>query len=222
MTVIKQLWRNNPFFYRLFAGFIITGAFLLLVFEQGDEILYINQRRSAFGDVFFKFATQLGEAVVYFPVLFLLLFVKYRHAVTLPLLGLTVTIVSYVSKALFSHDRPLAFFRKSGLLDQLNPIDGVAMHGGATSFPSGHTMSAFALFAFLAFCLPNKRSVGVLLFTTALLVGLSRIYLLQHFLKDVYLGALMGVAIAVFWYLSADRYFTSPRLNGSLSLKKQV
>jgi membrane-associated phospholipid phosphatase len=29
---------------------------------------------------------------------------------------------------------------------------------------------------------------------------LSRIYLTQHFFKDVYLGAFMGVIIAMFWY----------------------
>ena len=62
-------------------------------------------------------------------------------------------------------------------------------------------MSAFALYAFIAFCLPNKKLVSLILFLFALLVGISRIYLVQHFLKDVYLGAIMGVMIGIllFW-----------------------
>ncbi|MBK8704891.1 MAG: phosphatase PAP2 family protein [Saprospiraceae bacterium] len=55
----------------------------------------------------------------------------------------------------------------------------------------------------------------------ALLVGFSRIYLIQHFLKDVYLGAIMGVAIAVIWYWLAPKILKSPRLEQSL-LKKQA
>ena len=44
------------------------------------------------------------------------------------------------------------------------------------------------------------------LFTIALIVGISRVYLVQHFLKDVYLGAIMGVLIAMGWYYIQARF----------------
>jgi membrane-associated phospholipid phosphatase len=111
-----------------------------------------------------------------------------------------VSVISYLSKSFFAHDRPFAYFEKLGIAGQLNLVEGIKVHSGATSFPSGHTMAGFALFAFMAFCAPNKKTTGALCFLLALIVGLSRIYLTQHFFKDVYLGAFMGVVIAMFWY----------------------
>ncbi len=221
MNVVKQLWNNNPYFYSLFVGFLLVGAVMLALIDQGADILFVNQYRSDFGDAFFRFATMLGEAYIYIPALIILLFVKYRHAAAVPLLGITVILASGISKQFFAHERPFLFFKNAGLLDQIDPVTGVAMHGGLTSFPSGHTMSAFAIFAFLAFSLPEKKGLGALLFLIALLVGFSRIYLIQHFLKDVYLGAIMGVTIAVIWYWLAPKILKSPRLEQSL-LKKQA
>ena len=132
--------------------------------------------------------------------LVLLLFIKFRFALFLPVLGFLVSLTSFLTKRLFAHDRPYLYFRKNGVFDQINVVEGVTLNGGNNSFPSGHTMAAFALFAFLAFVLPVKRGVSALLFSFALLVGLSRIYLVQHFFKDVYLGASIGLFLAMVCY----------------------
>lgn len=132
--------------------------------------------------------------------LLLLLFVKFRYAIAVPFLGFSVTVTAYFSKSFFAHARPFAYFEQMGIATQLNLVEGVKVHTGSTSFPSGHTMAGFALFAFLAFCWPNKKLSGTLFFLLALIVGLSRIYLVQHFFKDVYLGAILGVLIAMGWY----------------------
>ena len=57
-------------------------------------------------------------------------------------------------------------------------------------------MSAFAIFTLVALLIKNKKGGALVLFILAIIVGLSRIYLVQHFLKDVYLGGIMGVLIA--------------------------
>jgi membrane-associated phospholipid phosphatase len=57
-------------------------------------------------------------------------------------------------------------------------------------------MAAFAFFSFLAFCIPQKRWAALLLFLAALLVGVSRVYLGQHFEEDVLLGSVLGLLLS--------------------------
>ncbi|MBI2040917.1 MAG: phosphatase PAP2 family protein [DPANN group archaeon] len=75
------------------------------------------------------------------------------------------------------------------------------------SFPSRHTALAFML-AFLigAYVLSNKEKgsykwpVAVSLFTWAALVGLSRLWLEEHWLTDVFAGAVIGALLGwIFW-----------------------
>ncbi|MHB1399698.1 MAG: phosphatase PAP2 family protein [Trichloromonadaceae bacterium] len=57
------------------------------------------------------------------------------------------------------------------------------------SFPSGHTMTAFAVFAAFAPFLPSS----ILLFLPlAVLIGLSRVFLGLHYPSDVLVGAVLG------------------------------
>lgn len=203
---LPPLLKENRWFFLPFGLFLAIGALLLLQMDTGDEIFFFSDRRTFFGDLFFRYFTRAGEELGYFLALGILLFVRYRHAVAIPLLGLSVGLMSFLAKAFFRHDRPFPYLRKLGLFDQVNVVDGVTLNGGANSFPSGHTMSAFALFAFLALCLPRKRFTGPLLFLAALLVGISRIYLVQHFLKDIYIGAILGVLIALSWHYLQYRF----------------
>ena len=192
--------RENKWFFVPFGLFLIVGAYLLSVLNTGDAIFFFSAHRSYWGDLFFRYFTKMGEAPAFLLVLGILLFVSFRHVAALPLLGFTVGLLSFLSKELFSHDRPYLFFRKMGIFDQINTVEGIVLNGGNNSFPSGHTMSAFALYAFLALCLSRKGGVGFILFLAALLVGVSRVYLVQHFFKDVYLGAFLGVLAALAIY----------------------
>jgi undecaprenyl-diphosphatase len=65
------------------------------------------------------------------------------------------------------------------------------------SFPSGHTITAFAVAVSLSLAYPSL-SVGLLF--CAVSVAASRILLGMHFLSDVVAGALIGTSLA---YLSA-------------------
>lgn len=60
------------------------------------------------------------------------------------------------------------------------------------SFPSGHTMNAFALGSVLVPALP---ALAVPLFLVAGSIGVSRVILGLHFLSDVLVGALLGLLI---------------------------
>jgi undecaprenyl-diphosphatase len=62
------------------------------------------------------------------------------------------------------------------------------------SFPSGHSLNAFAVCSILALAFPPLALAYALL---AASVGASRVVLRLHFLSDVLAGALIGVLIGV-------------------------
>lgn len=201
-----QIIQSNRLFFVALTLFIIIGGILLFNIEQGEAILFFSDNRFPFGDFFFRYFTKLGEEPIYIFFMGLLIFVRYRYAMLIPIAGVCALGFSFILKVYFSHDRPFLFFTKNGYFDQLNLVEGVQLYKGMTSFPSGHTMSAFAVFALVAFFFHKRSYLGLLLFFCALLVGVSRIYLVQHFLKDVYLGAILGVLVAMVIYWIQARF----------------
>ncbi len=198
--------RENPFFFAAFAIWLILGAVWLFSSETGDAILFWSAHRSAFGNFFFRHVTRLGEGMAYFAVIFLAIWFRYRHAILISAMGLAVLAAANAAKAIFAQPRPAAFLRDSGRLDDINLVDGVDVHFGLSSFPSGHSMGAFALFAILAFLIPYKRLPALVFFLLALAVAISRIYLVQHFFKDVYAGSIFGVFIALAFWSYSQRF----------------
>lgn len=200
MAPLSDLWRSNRWFFSGMVQFLLFGAILLLLMETGAFVWFFSRHRSEVLDFLFLYGTKLGEPIGFIAAALMLLLVRFRHAVAIPFLALSVAVVALLSKLYFAHDRPFAYFEKLGIAGQLNLVEGVKVRSDPTSFPSGHTMAGFALFAFVAFCAPHKKAGGLLFFLMALTIGVSRIYLVQHFFKDVYLGAFLGVLIAMALY----------------------
>ena len=92
-------------------------------------------------------------------------------------------------------------------------IENVTLHN-FHAFPSGHTTSAFAMAAVLSFAVKNKK-YSMLFLAEAVLVGYSRIYLAQHFMDDVLIGAIIGLLSAVICWIFLEKVF-----NRWLGLKK--
>jgi undecaprenyl-diphosphatase len=61
------------------------------------------------------------------------------------------------------------------------------------SFPSGHTISAFAIALSVGFFYPDMLAVLLLAATT---IAVSRIVLGMHFVSDVVIGAMIGMGLA--------------------------
>lgn len=68
------------------------------------------------------------------------------------------------------------------------------------SFPSGHTIFAFAIASSLN--LSGYHRLGSVLYVVAILIGLSRIFAGVHYPSDVLAGALIGMGSA--WYLHRE------------------
>ena len=197
---LSTLIHENRIYLILCLLFIILGGLLLIFIPKGELIVFFSNHRSPFWDFFFYYGTQLGEPLAYLVVIALLVFIRFRHALAVPLLGILVTLVAFVAKWIFYVDRPGAYFQQLGILDTIQLVANVRLNTGPTSFPSGHTMSAFALFTFLALCLPKKDVRVVFIFLLAAMIGISRVYLVQHFWQDIPSGALLGVLIALALY----------------------
>lgn len=203
--------KKHRLFLLLFSFFIIAGGIYTALSQKTDALFFFNENRQPFWDVFFRFATKLGEGYVYILAAIAALFYRLRNFLMIAISGLLVMLVSALTKSFFGIDRPLAMLRKEGLENLLNPVADVTLHTGATSFPSGHAMSAFCFYTLILFLLPPRRWLDGLVFSVAFIVVLSRVYLFQHFWPDVYAGSITGFLIAVLIYtlqakLAGPRY----------------
>jgi membrane-associated phospholipid phosphatase len=99
--------------------------------------------------------------------------------------------------------RPAEFFKDIPFYE----IPGVELHHWG-SFPSGHTTSIFMLASFFYLVLPKKMKVHSLLMGIAFLVGFSRVYLMQHFLMDIWAGALLGIGSTLIAYFIVLKAFS--------------
>jgi len=181
LTNLRSTFQENKFYGISFFAWLILGALLIFLIEKGDAILFFNDHRSYYGDLFFRYATMLGEEITYLLIFIFMMIYRRRAAWLVPVTGGVVLLVSKGLKELFQQNRPIAWFKEKDLYEVLNVIEGEPLFSGASSFPSGHTMSAFALFGLLAFLIPQKKSVAVVILLIALLVGISRVYLIHHF-----------------------------------------
>lgn len=196
---MKAFLNKNKIFLSLYFLFLLAGIFVIARHEKGDEIIYFNSLHTPFFDEFFKRVTQLAEFPLLIFILLVVVFMSYGEGFLLSLNILLVAAAVHILKHfVFSAQiRPSVFFE--GKLS-LQFVEGVKiLHHN--SFPSGHTAAAFALFFMLSVFLKNKKW-SIALFSVALLVGVSRVYLFQHFFRDVYFGSLIGVTVSVLFYLS--------------------
>jgi len=204
------LAKKSTYFLIPFVIALIIGAYLLLTYEKGTFVLYFATERKALIDSIFVYITKLGETLVYgiFALIFLL--IRFRYTLLIGLLGFINLVLSLALKAWFGCPRPGHVFWMKEFDGEISYIPGVDVNVGITSsFPSGHTLSAFSLYFFITLLLQNKLW-GLPLFLIALLVGISRIVLTQHFLMDVYAGAICGVVIAAAWYAFQNLFPFSP------------
>ncbi|MEM9325899.1 MAG: phosphatase PAP2 family protein [Bacteroidota bacterium] len=197
-------------FFTFFLGLYMMG-------EHGDAVLAVNARRHLGLDLVMPVLTHLGDGWFFSIAVLGLLLVRWRSGLVLLALGLLQLFMSWLLKRVIfkGTPRPKTFFSDQGI--SLDFISGVDVHS-YNAFPSGHTMTAFAIATFF-FLYSRKLWVGMVALLLAMVTGFSRIYLLQHFLIDVVIGSLVGVLLAATVYLLFRSSLT--RENPSAALRSE-
>ena len=174
------------------------GGIASLIGHKSDFLIWFSGERITFFDYFFYYITKAGEPFGFILVGILLLFSSWKKTFLITFIGGVVTVVTYYLKMFFQHERPADFLKSIDWSGPTHVLD-YQMLIGHTSFPSGHSMAAWALFTFLAASMNNRWiSIASLLLASA--VSLSRIYLMAHFLQDVVVGGIVGVGIGYGFY----------------------
>lgn len=184
---------------------------------HGDVVLWLNDNHSVFSDFFFKYWTHVGDGFVLAIVALGYLFLNYHKFLTLLIAIVFQTIFVHIFKQwLYAGEpRPKLYFEDQ--LDTLNFVDGVTVRS-FDAFPSGHTASAFTL-AFFLMLVIRSTTWRVIFFFSAVLVGISRMYILQHFARDVYFGSLFGILSVVLAYMIMAPKSEYPKLQKGLLRK---
>lgn len=182
---------------------------LLVVFVSRENVyLWINQRHTSLSDNLFYHITRLPELAYVVFILALGLFTKKKHFLIVAVSLIICTIVILVSKYFLfkDFDRPIVWLMSKGVA--FHQVPGISIHSNH-SFPSGHTLAAFASLSLAGF-FSGKWWAQLLFMFLAILSGYSRIYVSQHYITDVYVGAILGFCIVLITYIILNKKCNSP------------
>jgi membrane-associated phospholipid phosphatase len=176
----------------------VGGGIALLIEGRESLFLNINHLRSSTFDPIFAYGTKLGEGLGVLLIISALLLIAARHAVLAAFVFAGTGLLTILTKQTLwpNKDRPYAFFEK----DLVQTVEGAEFFRN-NSFPSGHTITAFAMFGLLALMYGKRPWVSVVCFLAAIVVAWSRMYLGQHFYEDVWVGSMIGFAgmLVIVW-----------------------
>jgi membrane-associated phospholipid phosphatase len=194
----RQLIADQRFFLTAFSVYLLLGGLSFMGYRQGVEVVYSSTHHSPWANVFFVLCSQLAEGWGMLWVGVGLLLWQLRYAV---IYVIDIAMLGAVSQGLkhfvfADHMRPAVVIGSHQSLDYIQGVDILQ----AYSFPSGHTATAFGV-CFLLAIFFKKSGVSAGLLVIAMLVGTSRIYLLQHFWVDVYFGSITGVMVTAIVYV---------------------
>ena len=173
---------------------------------QSSSFLFINQLARLLPDILWARLTFLGNGWGVFAIAFPLLLLAPRALTAGIIAGAISAIVSTSLKNYFDLPRPAGVLEAGSFYRLGEPLL-------QKSFPSGHTLTAFAVATALYFsCDKSKRKPMLLLFVLAALVGLSRSAVGAHWLTDIFGGAGFGIWCGILGALLAnsipERYFS--------------
>ena len=184
----RSLWRRDAI--RLAIGVVVTA--LVWLFLDRPLIAWAEGVQSDFTEDVIRILNRLGGGMnpVMIVVFFLVAGVTYRerrwiaYAIAMGMAGLAAGILAQIIKHLVGRARPELW---------LGPMHYAP--GSSTSFPSGHTVGAFALAGVLIF---GSRNVPlrVIAFVLAAGVALSRVLAFRHWPSDVTASAVVGLVTA--------------------------
>ncbi|HZY36362.1 MAG TPA: phosphatase PAP2 family protein [Mucilaginibacter sp.] len=188
------LQRIRPFF--ILYLILLGGCLLIKILYTKDEIYFaVNTRYDDFLDTVEPYITDLGDGWTIVILAVIAALFNYRVAFLLVTTFLITSLGVQIAKFIIDAPRPSLYYKSQ--FSKLHFAKGVEILSHH-SFPSGHTLTAFATGVLLTYLIKNKNWAFLWMFY-GLMVGFSRMYLSEHFFEDVVAGSIMGVVLAVIW-----------------------
>ena len=154
---------------------------------QSSSFLFVNRFTQILPDTLWAWLTFFGNGWGVFAMAFPLLLLAPRLLTAGILTGVIAALASTLLKSWFDLPRPAGLLEDGSFYRIGEPLLNRA-------FPSGHTITAFAIASALYFSVDSdKRRPMLLIFVLAAMVGLSRSAVGAHWLTDVLAGAGVGM-----------------------------
>lgn len=191
--------------WSLASATVIMLCILSYLFADLQTALWFHALQNTFLYTVFEKITLFGDSLAYL-IGGVLLFVVFRKRnlswassglflfSTVAISGLSADLMKYIA----GRTRPKLYFN-----EHLYGFDFFRWEHAWTSFPSGHSATAFSVAVFLAILYPRWRFTALF---GALLVAFSRLILAQHYISDVIAGSFLGTVSTVLLY---NLYFKS-------------
>lgn len=171
---------------------------------QMQITLWFENNHNSFFDFVFTLFTELGDVNF---LLFIFMFIYWNVSKKFGLKAAFGMALSFgINTTIKESVRNLRPFYTEGI------NKGLAKEVTGYSFPSGHSQNTGTLWSIIMYETKNKwiNVIGIIMI---IMVPLSRLYLRVHWLQDVVVGVLLGIAIAIIYekYLSEYlfRFFTN-------------
>ena len=180
--------------------FSIFDSFDMSVFTFFGEYI-----QSAFMNVVAEFITFFGGSAFVIPMAvagaIMIPFKKTRKFGMAVLFAVLVgtLLTNLVMKPLFARPRPYIYYADNPIFMSWHQFAGSHIES-EKSFPSGHTTAAFELGIAIFLVMKNKKIAWIFPVFSAL-IGLSRIYLMVHYVTDVIGGVFVGVFAGIMGYI---------------------
>ena len=187
---MQQLNHRNLSTATLITSIVGVLLFALsFIFNKESFFLLFNKDLGVTADTFFASITKGGEVVPW--VVALVLILVWRRdlfGLLLACFMISTLFVQGFKNTLPEEARPTKAITN---MEQVHTVQGVELYK-VHSFPSGHTSAAFTVFFIACLAIKSRWIVPVGLIY-AFLVAYSRIYLAEHFPRDIAGGMLIAV-----------------------------
>jgi len=192
-TIINPLQKNRSYFFGCIALFV-AGISLLLINGQQALAVPLSGPHPSLLNIFFINYTFIGDGFFAFILVTIILFYFKKKQQGYALLNaILLSMISIQLVKNFSHFiNPTLFFEQGQYLFSTEGIGSA----NEPALASGHTAIAFAIATvFMGMIKQKKWQIPVLL--AAVLVAYSRMYLAQHTLLSVMIGAAIGTGFGI-------------------------
>lgn len=191
MGIIKK----QKVLYTLYLILMFIGLYPLK-WNKLSLLLKLSQYHTTLLDLFFYYISILGHFTMYILLLTILMISKSKinNIITTIVTFLGISFVVQLIKIITYSPRPITQLGDSSKFNFF--IDKINYASNYTSLPSGHASVIFSITTLIAIYYNIKWYYSILLLIISLTIAYSRIYLMHHFYLDVYIGAIIGIAIA--------------------------